>query len=132
MVAKCGEVCLFFLRMTPHSSSGFSPFLLAHSWEPFTPSQVLYQAWVGKDLGSMSVAEWVTVNSERVQKLRDAATVNYQAVSEKRKQKHDKTSHERKFVEGQSVWYRTPGLSETLEPSWQGPYTIDKVLGGPS
>jgi len=40
MVAKCGEtkgswpdvlpMALFFLRMTPHTSSGFSPFMLTH------------------------------------------------------------------------------------------------------
>jgi len=112
MVAKCGEtngswpdvlfMSLFFLRMTPHSSSGFSLFLLAHGWEPSSSSWALYQAWVGKNLGSVDVEEWVTLNSERVQELRDAAMANYQVVSEGRKQKRDKTSQERKFVEGQS------------------------------
>jgi len=38
----------------------------------------------------------------------------------------------RKFDVGQSVYYRTPGLSESLEPSWQGPYVVEEALGGPS
>jgi len=51
MVAKCVEakgswpdilpMCLFFIRLTPNAASGFSPFFLAHGWEPNTPSQVL-------------------------------------------------------------------------------------------
>ena len=30
---------------------------------------------------------------------------------------------------GQWVWYRIPGLSEALQPAWQGPYRVQKVLG---
>ena len=33
-------------------------------------------------------------------------------------------------MKGQRVLYRTPGLSEALQPAWQGPFLIDKVLGG--
>jgi len=94
---------------------GFFPFLLSHDWEPSTPSQVLYQAWVGKNLGSMSMEEWVTENSERVLALREQATGNYREVSEKRKGKLDTNSQYRKFERCQRVWYRTPGLSELSE-----------------
>jgi len=44
--------------------------------------------------------------------------------------KRDQTCHDRTLERDQSVWYRTPGLSEALEPAWQGPYVVDKVLGG--
>ena len=74
--------------------------------------------------------DWVRENCERVQQLRDKASANYHSTSAKRKEKQDKTSHCREFVKGQRVWYRTPGLSEVLQPAWQGPYLIDKVLGG--
>jgi len=139
MVAKCCEakgswpdilpMCLFFMRLTPKSASGFSPFMLAHGWEPNTPSQVLYSAWVGKHLSSMSIEDWVAENAERVQQLRDKASASYHATSGRRKEQKDRTCQERDLEVGDSVWYRTPGLSESLEPSWQGPYTIDKVLG---
>ena len=72
MVAKCVEsrgswpdvlpMCLFFLRLTPNAASGFSPFMLSHGWEPNTPSQLLYYAWVGKHLRNMSLDDWVTKN----------------------------------------------------------------------
>ena len=140
MVAKCVEkrgswpevlpMCLFFIRMTPNVSSGYSPFMLTHGWEPNTPSQLLYYAWAGKHLGTMSLDKWVKENCERVQELRDRASVNYHSTSEKRKKLKDKTCHDRSFSVGQWVWYRTPGLNEVLQPVWQGPYRVKEVLGG--
>ena len=113
MVAKCIEshgswpdvlpMCLFFLRLTPNIASGFSPFMLAHGWEPNTPSQLLYYSWMGKHLGSMSMEDWVQSNCEQVQELRDKASANYHSTSAKRKDKLDKTSHTREFKKGQWV-----------------------------
>ena len=120
---------LFFLRLTPNAASGFSSFMLSYGWEPTTPSQVLYNAWVGKQLGDMSVEDWVADNCERIQQLRDEASANYIRVSEARKDKVDKTAQVRVFTVGQKVWYRTPGLSEALQPSWHGPYRVVKVAG---
>ena len=122
-------LCLFFLRLTPNAASGFSPFMLSHGWEPTTPSKVLYNAWVGKQLGDMSVEDWVADNCESIQQLRDEASVNYIRVSEARKDKVDKKAQVRVFTVGQEVWYRTPGLSEALQPSWHGPYRVVKVAG---
>ena len=122
-------MCCFFLRLTPNAASGYSPFMLAHGWEPNTPVQLWYCTWVGKHLGSLSLDEWVRENCERVQVLRDKATANYHATSEKRKELKDKTCQDRSFRVGQWVWYRTPGLCEALQPAWQGPYRVEKVLG---
>jgi len=76
MLAKCREgggnwpdllpMTLFFLRMTPCASSGFSPFMLSHGWEPNTPVRLLYNAWVSQNVGRMCVEQWVRENTERV------------------------------------------------------------------
>ena len=63
------------------------------------------------------------------QELRDKASANYLKTSAKRKELLDKTSHVRELKVGQRVWYRSPGLSEALQPAWQGPYEIREVLG---
>ena len=139
MVTKCAEskgswpevlpMCLCFLRMTPCSASGFSPFLLTHGWEPYTPAQLLYNAWMGKHVGEMSVEDWVRENCERVQQLRDEASAKYHETSEASEKLKDKTCRVRTFEVGQSVWYRTSGLSDSLHPSWEGPYVAEEVLG---
>ena len=59
----------------------------------------------------------------------DKASVNYHKTSEKRKELKDKTCQNRSFQVGQWVCYRIPGLSEALQPAWQGPYRVQKVLG---
>ena len=87
---------------------------------------------MGKHLGNMSLDDWVAENCERVQVLRDKASANNHKTSEHRKELLDKTSHIRDFKVGQWVWYRTPDLSEALQPAWQGPYRIEEVFGGMS
>ena len=66
---------------------------------------------------------------ERVQELRDEASVNYHKTSEKQKELKDKTCQNRSFQVGQQVWYRIHGLSEVYNLQWQGPYRVQKVLG---
>jgi len=61
--------------------------------------------------------------------LKDEASANYYRSSGDRKEKRDRTFLKRDFKICQKVWYRTPGLSETLQLVWQGPYLVDKVLG---
>jgi len=70
------------------------------------------------------------LNTERIQALRDEASVNYMVTSNKKKLTIDTTSRVREIAVDQSVWYRTPGLSESLQPSWQGPYEVTRALGG--
>ena len=139
MLAKCREgggswpellpMVLFFLRMTPSVSSSFSPFLMFHGWEPNTPARLLYNAWVSKEVGNLEVEQWVRENTEKVQALRDEASAKYREVSADRKDKWDKNTSTREFKLGQLVWYRSPGLNEALQPSWEGPYEIKKLLG---
>ena len=57
--AKVVPMALYFLRCTPSASTGISPFLATHGWEPVTPLQVLYQSWVQSDLGGIDLTEWV-------------------------------------------------------------------------
>ena len=37
-------MALYFIRCTPSATTGISPFLATHGWEPATPLQVLYQS----------------------------------------------------------------------------------------
>ena len=82
--AKVLPLALYFLRCTPSASTGVSPFLLTHSWEPRTPLQVLYQSWVESDLGGIDLADWILENQERVEAARDVATSNLVQASAKR------------------------------------------------
>ena len=103
-------MALYFLRCTPNRASGLSPFVLKHGQEPTTPLQLLYKGWVQQELGPVDLEEWVAVNAERVQKLRDQAVVNMSACSEERKKIWDKRAKTREFEKGDLVYMRKSGI----------------------
>ena len=64
-------MALYFIRSMPCVSSGFSPFLLKHGWEPITPVQLLYKGWAQQNLGDIDLEQWVIENTEILQNLRE-------------------------------------------------------------
>ena len=110
----------------PNRSTVISPFLAMHGWEPSTPLQLLYKGWVQRDIGPIDLEEWVEVNSERVQRMRDLAIANQLENSTKRKEEWDKQAQFRQFEKGEKVYLRKSGLNTKLEESWAGPYSILK------
>ena len=120
-------MALFFLRCTPSSSTGISPFLLTHGWEPSNPIQLLYKAWVDREFGAVDLAEWVLDNAERVETAREQATVQLIENSRNRAERYNLKARDRTFTVGDRVWVRRPGLDHKLRESWVGPGTILKV-----
>ena len=122
--AKVIPMALYFVRCTPSATTGVSPFLAVHGWEPQTPLQVLYQAWVDQELGPIDLTEWVDINTDRVEQARDIATSSKVTVSDKRKKKWDVKARNRIFVVGDQVLIRRPGLDAKLRESWEGPGVV--------
>ena len=120
-------MALFFLRCTPNSSTGISPFLLTHGWEPSNPIQLLYKSWVDGELGGVDLSEWVLDNAERVETAREQATLTLIENSKYRADMYNKNARDRKFLVGDKVWVRRPGLDHKLKESWAGPGTVVKV-----
>ena len=136
VIAKCTEakgnwaqivpMALYFVRCLLSRSTGLSPFVLKHEWEPATPLQILYKGWVQQELGPVDLEQWVLENSDRVQQMRDLAVVNMNETSEARKKVWDKGAQIREFEKGHRVYLRMSGLNTELTDSWAGPYTILK------
>ena len=120
-------MALFFLRCTPTSSTGLSPFLITHGWEPSNPIQLLYKSWVDTELGGIDLAEWVLENADRVESAREKAMVTLIENSRKRADEYNKKAKDRHFVVGDRLWVRRPGLDHKLTESWAGPGTIVRV-----
>ena len=125
--AKVIPMALYFVRCTPSATTGVSPFLATHGWEPQIPLQVLYQSWVDTELGPIDLSEWVDLNTDRLDQARDVATSSKLAASHKRAQVWNARARERVFKVGDKVWIRKPGLGTKLRESWEGPGVILKV-----
>ena len=124
--AAVTPMALYFIRSTPSSTTGLSPFMARQGWEPATPIQVLYKTWAQTNLGDVNLTDWVTVNSERVEMAREKALLCKTKVAGKRKTNWDKTARNREFDIGEEVLIRKPGLNLKLSESWEGPFTIIK------
>jgi len=61
------QLALFFLRMTLNHSTGFSPYIVVHGWEPASPIEMLQQGWLWEELREMDVYQWVKENVEGVE-----------------------------------------------------------------
>ena len=120
-------MALYFLRSTPCSATGTSPFMARQGWEPATPLHLLYRTWDGQDEGNIDLVEWVDLNVERVETLREKATATAAKTLSARKDKWDKRAKARSFQVGDQVLVRKPGMCAKLEDTWDGPFTITKV-----
>jgi len=107
-------MALYFIRMVPCASTGFSPYQVVHGWEPTSPIHLLYEGWTDSELGKMDIAEWVRENYERVEEIRDRSLVRQIEIVEKRKVLLDGKSSVRVFDPGDKVLLRTPGRDNKL------------------
>ena len=83
------QLALYFLRMTPNGSTGFSPYLIVHGWEPASPLEVLLQGWLEEKLQEMDMYQWVKENTERVGAIRDKVTLSQVVRSAERKKRRN-------------------------------------------
>ncbi len=120
---------LFILRQMPNSDSLFSPFDLVYGFRVRTPLDALYHGIFECEVEKLNVCEWVGGAAERLELLRDCASLNAAKAKEKRVELMNKGSKMRVFSVGDMVLYRIPGLSCKLADSWEGPYVMSDRVG---
>ena len=118
-------MALYFLRCTPNSATGLSPFVARHGWEQTTPLQVLYKNWAQTDLGEVDLQDWALMNAEKVQTLREQAIVRKKEVSSACKKAWDSKAQVREFTKGDEVYMHRAGINTKLSDSWEGPFTVE-------
>ena len=123
------RLALYFMRMTPSSATGFSPYMVVHGWEPASPLEVVKEGLLEESLEDIDITSWVKENMERIESVADTVVDRQTDVTQNRKKRRDKFSKEREFEQGTQVLYRTPGLNAKMTDAWEGPYVVHKKLG---
>ena len=123
------KLALYFMRMTPSSATGFSPYMVVHGWEPASPLEVVKEGLLDQNIKDMDITTWVKENMERIETVADHVVDRQTAVTTQRKKDRDKYSKQRTIDPGTQVLYRTPGMNAKLTDAWEGPYEIEKQLG---
>ena len=116
---------LFAYRVSPHDTTGESPFFLLYGREPRLPVHVSL-------LSPRNESSSVTKHRARiVQTLEEAHAIareNIQRVQQKMKEIYDRSARDPKFMIGDKVCIYTPktkkGLSRKLMHHWHEPYRI--------
>ena len=117
---------LFAYRVSPHASTGESPFFLLYGREPRLPLDV---ALLMPDSQlSPSVAEHRARIIENLENAQRIVSSNTQLAQLQMKEHYDKTSRPVQYEIGGKVWVYTPktkkGLSKKLLHNFHGPYRI--------
>ena len=60
--------------------------------------------------------------------IRDSVRGKEARAKQKVKERYDRSARERKFVEGDMVLIRTPGMSSKLDEAWDGPYEVLRAV----
>ena len=118
------KFALYAIRATPNRSTGFAPFEIIHGKNLRSPLDVVVQEIDPQDVRSIKAVEWLTELNKRVKLIREEVEKNIKSAQQDRKERHDKTAVVRKFVVGEKVLTRLPGLRSKLEGSWEGPFVV--------
>ena len=120
---------LFAYRVSPHPSTGDSPFYLLYGREPRLPIDVSLLPPKGL---SPSVLEHRARIVRNISEGQIVAQDNVVKAQQAMKHYHDLRAKEPSFLEGDRVWVFSPavpkGLTKKLLHRWHGPYRISKQL----
>lgn len=117
---------LFAYRATPHSVTGFSPFLIVHGREANLPSEIVFDnTEPEKDLSEEDYVQEIVL---RLKSVFQTAKEKIMQSKEKSKSRYDMKSAEKTFKPGEFVLLHDStvkrGRSRKLKRPWIGPYKI--------
>ncbi len=88
----------------------------------------MYHGWSEKYLESLDVEEWLLKLNDQLGIIHDMASSQEASASDKRAIIYNRGKSDRALNVGEKVLMRIPGLHNSLQASWEGPYNItDKV-----
>lgn len=135
---------VYVYNVTPHSSTGFSPYALLFGQEPRLPVDFLLGIGLEEE-GGLPTTEWVQVHRERLLQAHQLANRNLQQAAHERKRRLDKKVRGKSLQLGQRVLLRDHGMGRRkIHDAWKseifvvveipdqdgGPYVIKPENGG--
>ena len=121
-------LALSAIRSVPCRSTGFSPAELVFGKNPRNFLDVVFEGWSNPSYASVDVQAWVQQLQDKLEVLRDTATLNNQLARTKQNRHTAKSRSLRKYNPGDLVFTRIPGCRAVLQASWEGPFEVQRFL----
>ncbi|KAK8944375.1 hypothetical protein KSP39_PZI007758 [Platanthera zijinensis] len=131
---------LWALRTTPNTATGETPFKLSNECEAVLPvefevrSPRVAAVGEGGEAWRLENEEGLRLSLDMVEELRDVAAIRQEEIKRRMARYFDKHIRVKQFAEGDLVLKKVDAAGRSapvgkLNPSWEGPYIIEKALG---
>ena len=121
-------LALSAIRAVPCRSTGFSPAELVFGKNFRNFLDIVYEGWTNMSYSSIDMVSWVQQLNDRLETLRDSATLNNLTARQKQNSPKKNSKSTREYKPGDLVFTRIPGCRATLQASWEGPFTVLKYI----
>ena len=119
---------LFAYREVSCQSTGYSPFELLYGRLVRGPLAVIKETWLEKEPSEKSIVSHVLEIRRRLTTMQQTVQEHMKSTQETHKSLCDVQSSRRRLEVGEKALVLLPTPESKLEVSWQGPYTVTKVL----
>ncbi|XP_012840476.1 PREDICTED: protein NYNRIN-like [Erythranthe guttata] len=119
-------------RTSPKEATGETPFALVHGSEAVIPLEIGIPSSRMREHSDTRNDEGLRMELDLIMERREQAVVRMEANKERIKNAYDKKVRKRLFQVGDLVLKQADALKAVgkMEPNWEGPYIIKKVLKG--
>ena len=117
-------LALSAIRAIPCRSTGFSPAEIVFGKNTRNFLDIVFEGWANPFYSNVDIADWFQQLNDKLEVIRDTATLNNHAAREKQNIHRPNSRSIRKYKQGDLVFCRIPGCRTTLQASWEGPFRI--------
>ncbi len=121
------DLVLYFVRNTPHSHHGYTPHELLFLKPSAFVLSTLKSFWLGDPDSMVNLPQFIHDINTQAACHNSLVKQTLSSKLAKKRLSAEETALSKLKV-GDTVLKRVPGLNRCLESSWEGPYTIDKLL----
>ena len=121
-------MALSAIRAIPCHSTGFSPAELVVGKNTRNFLDVVFEGWSNPSYSTVDVVGWVQQLNDKLELLRDAATLNNSIARSSQNKYKANSMVVRKYKPGDLVFTRIPCCRAVLQASWEGPFKILKHI----
>ena len=121
-------IALSAIRAIPCRSTGFSPAEIVFGRNTRNILDIVYEGWMNPLYSKVDITTWVQQLQEKLEIIRDAATLNNQTARLKQNTHSSHSRSTRSYMPGDMVFTRIPGCRANLQASWEGPFKVVKCI----